>query len=253
MNELSLCPSQAVQDAVRAAVEELLSYRNPQNAAGMQRFGIRTDRALGVSVKDIRLIGKRMKKNTPVALALLEEPYHEAQLLAFVTLRAAELSEKQLDAIVRKIDSWDTCDLFCGEIARHPSALRMVLRWTQQEETFVRRAGFSLAARMAVRCKDLPDEAFQPLLALIEHGGNDPRPMVNKAIDWALRQIGKRSTFLHPYALALAEKMAASPERHVRRIGRVSVKELSSPRVIARLRPHAVWPEEGVVEMPGYC
>lgn len=253
MNDRSLCSPQSVQDTVKAAIEELSSYRNTQNVIGMQRFGIRTDKALGVSVKHIRQIGKRMGKNTAVALALLEEPYHEAQLLAFVILRAAELSEGQLDAIVRRIDSWDTCDLFCGEIARHPSALRMVLRWTQQEGTFVRRAGFSLAARMAVRCKDLPDEAFQPLLALVEHAGNDPRPMVNKAVDWALRQIGKRSTFLHPYALSLAEKMAASSDRNTRRIGRISMKELSSPRIIARLRPHAVWPEEGVVEMPGYC
>lgn len=241
------------EEITRQAVAELLSKANPVNVAGMGRFGIRTDNALGVSVKEIRLLGRKYGKNTPAALCLLQQPYHETQLLAFVMMRAEELSDEQLDTVVSRLDSWDTCDLFCGEIARHPSALRKVIQWTREDGDFIRRAGFSLAARMAVRCKKMPDEAFLPLLALAEHYGNDSRPLVGKAIDWAVRQIGKRSTFLHPYALALAEKMADSDQRNMRRIGRTCVRELSNPKIIARLRPHTVWPEAGVVDIPGYC
>ena len=241
------------EEIVRIALAEMLSKANPVNAAGMSRFGIRTDTALGVSVKEIRRMGRKFGKNTPAAFALLQQPYHEAQLLAFVMMRAEELSTEQLDAVVARLDSWDTCDLFCGEIACHPLAMAKVIQWTRQDEEFVRRAGFSLAARMAVRCKTMPDEAFLPILALAEHYGDDARPMVGKAIDWAVRQIGKRSTLLHPYALSLAEKMAASPQRYVRRIGRTARRELSSPGVTARLRAHTVWPEDGVRDFPGHC
>ena len=242
-----------IETIARRTVRELESMADPVNAAGMARFGIRTENALGISVKNIRALGKRLGKNTPLALALMRERYHEAHLLAFVVMRADDLSPEQMDGIAATLDSWDTCDLFCGEIATHPQALRKVFQWIRDEREFVRRAGFSLVARMAVRCKQMPDEAFQALLALVEHYGDDPRPMVGKSIDWALRQIGKRSTFLHPYALSLAGKMAGSDNRYVRRIGRVSARELSRPEVIARLRPHTVWPEEGVVDMPGYC
>lgn len=238
---------------VAEAVESLRALGSPVNAAGMARYGINTANAFGVSVREVRALAKCIGKNTPLALELLDTPYHEAHALAFFVMRAEELSEDQLDRIVATLDSWDTCDLFCGEITAHPLAFRQSLRWIRDERTFVRRAGFSLMARMSVRCKDLPDEAFQPLLALIEHYSWDDRPMVTKAIDWALRQIGKRSTFIHPYALSLAEKMVASPHRATRRVGRVAARELTKEQVIARLKPHTVWPEEGIVEIDGYC
>lgn len=242
-----------VKEAAREAVKFLEGLKNPVNAAGMAHFGINTKNALGVSVKDVRALGKKIGKSTPLALELMREKYHEAHILAFVVMRGEELSEEQMDDMTATLDSWDTCDIFCGEIAVHPMAFRKALHWVKDDREFVRRAGFSLIARMAVRCKDMPDEAFQALLAIIEHYSGDPRPMVGKAIDWALRQIGKRSTFIHPYALSLAEKMAAAPDKHTRRIGRVSARELSDPKIIARLKPHSVWPEEGVVEIDGYC
>ena len=233
--------------------EALLVRLKSMAREGMARFGIRTENALGISVKGLRAVAKETGKDTETALELLRTPFHEAHLLAFFLLRAEELSGEQLDEIAGGLDSWDTCDLFCGEIATHPLAVQKVFRWSADPREYVRRAGFSLAARMAVRAKALPDEIFQAILPLAEHYGDDPRPMVSKAIDWAVRQIGKRSTFLHPYALSLAEKMAASPQKSIRRIGRVSLRELSTPKVIARLKPHSVWPEEGVVDLPGYC
>lgn len=242
-----------VKEAAREAIKVLEGQKSAKNAAGMAHFGINTENALGVSVKDVRALAKNIGKSTPLALELMRTKYHEAHILAFVVMRGEELSEEQMDGIAATLDSWDTCDIFCGEIAAHPLAFRKALHWVKDDREFVRRAGFSLVARMAVRCKDMPDEAFQALLAIIEHYSPDPRPMVGKAIDWALRQIGKRSTFIHSYALSLAEKMAGSPDKNTRRIGRVSARELSDPKVIARLKPHAVWPEEGVVEIDGYC
>lgn len=242
-----------VKEAAQEAIKVLEGQKSAKNAAGMAHFGINTENALGVSVKDVRALAKNIGKSTPLALELMRAKYHEAHILAFVVMRGEELSEEQMDDMAATLDSWDTCDIFCGEIAAHPLAFRKALHWVKDDREFVRRAGFSLVARMAVRCKDMPDEAFQALLAIIEHYSPDPRPMVGKAIDWALRQIGKRSTFIHPYALSLAEKMAGSSDKNTRRIGRVSARELSDPKVIARLKPHAVWPEEGVVEIDGYC
>lgn len=247
-------PTEPPARRAEALLVRLKSMADPVAREGMARFGIRTENALGISVKGLRAVAKETGKDTETALELLRtSSCHEAHLLAFFLLRAEELSGEQLDEIAGGLDSWDTCDLFCGEIATHPLAVQKVFRWSADPREYVRRAGFSLAARMAVRAKALPDEIFQAILPLAEHYGDDSRPMVSKAIDWAVRQIGKRSTFLHPYALSLAEKMAASPQKSIRRIGRVSLRELSRPEVIARLKPHSVWPEEGVVDLPGYC
>ena len=145
-----------------------------------------------------------------------------------------------MDAWVAEFDSWDLCDQVCGSLFhRTPFAEAKIRQWAKDEREFVRRAAFALMAMYAVHAKQIPDERFLDFLALIERHASDPRNFVKKAVNWALRQIGKRSMALHKPALALAEKLAASPDRSARWIGKDAAKELSDPTQIARIKGKA--------------
>ena len=221
-----------------AILAELRALGSETNRAGMARFGINTERAYGVSIAAIRPIARRHKRDHDLAAALWKSGIHEARILASLVDDPKLVTPRQMDLWVAEFDSWDVCDQVCLKLfVRTPFVADKIVKWAKDKREFVRRAAFALLAAYTVHGKAVPDEDFLPYLAIIEAHATDPRNFVRKAVNWALRQIGKHSRKLHGPALALAERLAASDDRTARWIGKDAVRELSQPARIAGLRP----------------
>ena len=209
---------------VIAALRKLGSEHDRE---GMARFGIRVDAAFGVSVSSLRRLGRRLRGRHDLALALWETGGHEARILATIIADPKQMQSALADQWAADLDSWDLCDQFCMNLIRKTDfAWEKALSWCRDERTFVRRAGFSLMATLAVHDKQAPDDRFHACLVEIERASVDDRNFVKKAVNWALRQIGKRSINLHARALDLARRLAEGGGKSGRWIGRDAVREL---------------------------
>lgn len=226
----------AISSEVGDILVELAAMGSEENRAGMARFGINADRAFGVSMTSLRPIVRRFRRRHDLAAALWATGKHEARILAALIEDPKLVTPEQMDAWAADFDSWDLCDQACMKLfAATPFVAVKARQWSRDDREFVKRAAFAMIAGYAVHAKKEADAAFLPFLALIEAAADDERNFVKKAVNWALRQIGKRSASLHPRALALAEKLAASTDRTERWIGRDAVKELTDPKQLARL------------------
>ncbi len=207
--------------------------------AGKSRFGIATDKSLGIANARLRPLSRQVKRNHERAHALWLTGIREAQLVACFTEEPSKVSAEQAWTWSKEFDSWDivdhAADLFVE--ARLHDAL--VVPMTSDEREFVRRCGFAMIAWGALHLKKEPDAMIAGWLPLIEQHARDERNFVRKAVNWALRQIGKRSLLLHTPALSLARKLEHSDNKTERWIGRDAAKELSGEKVIARLNAKA--------------
>ncbi|MGV8840549.1 MAG: DNA alkylation repair protein [Bauldia sp.] len=228
----------AAETAPTAAsvVAELRAMGSEANRAGMARFGINADRALGVSMAAMRPLERRYRRNHALALDLWSTGIHEARILAAMIEDPKKVTKAQVDAWVVDFDSWDICDQACMRVfARTPYVMEKVSEWAADDREFIRRAAFALIAGYTAAARKAPASEFLAFLPLIERHSTDGRNFVKKAVNWALRQIGKRSMALRAPALALAERLAASPDRTARWIGKDAVRELTDPKQIARI------------------
>jgi 3-methyladenine DNA glycosylase AlkD len=197
-----------------------------------------------VSVPEIRALGKRVVRELgrrdparhTFATDLWRTGIHEAQVLASVVDLAAMVTEEQMEAWVSEFDSWDTCDQLCNNLfGDTPFAWDKALQWGAREEEFVKRAGFALMAVLAWHGKGMADERFLPFLAAIEREATDERGYVKKAVNWALRNIGKRNLVLHGQAVQSARRLAGSGDRTARWVGTGALRELESENIRRRL------------------
>lgn len=203
----------------------------------MARFGIDSTRAVGVTVTELRRFARDLGHDHGLAAALWASGVHEARLLASLVDEPAMVSEAQMEAWVADLDSWDVCDGVCGNLFdRTPFALDKAVEWSSREPEFQKRAAFALMASAAVHRKDLPDAAFASLLPVIRAQAIDERNYVKKAVSWALRQIGKRSSGLNSQAVRTAEQIERIDSRAARWVARDALRELRSDAVQARLR-----------------
>ena len=218
-------------------VRHLRSLENKHNQEGMGRFGINVDHALGISVKVLRQLAKEYGRDHETALELWETGIHEARLLAVLTDDPGMLSEQQMECWVRDIDSWDLCDQACSNLFdKWPGAVDKVFEWSARPEEFVKRAGFVLMVALSVHDKKAADETFTGFLPVIERESGDGRNFVKKAVNWALRAIGKRNDRLNKQAIALASRLSASDDKTARWIGRDALRELQSEKVQGRFQ-----------------
>jgi 3-methyladenine DNA glycosylase AlkD len=212
-------------------------HASETNRSGMARFGINVDRAFGVSMAQLRNHARQIERSHELAQALWHTGRHEARLLAGLIERWQWVSESQMEEWTADFDSWDLCDQICGNLwCRTPMAPGKIRQWAKDEREFVRRAGFVTLAWMAVHDKTAPHASFLAYLPLISQGSHDPRNFVKKAVNWALRQIGKRSATLHGPCLELARELASSDDRTARWIGTGAAKELADEAVLAKLK-----------------
>lgn len=200
---------------------------NPRAAEGMARFGIRSAHVLGISISVLRKMAKTVGKDHALALALWASGLHEARILASMIAEPHLVSEQQMEAWVNDFDSWDVCDQVCGNLFdKTPASYQKATEWCQREQEYVRRAGFVMIAELAVHDKQAPDEAFVPFFPLIKRYATDERRVVKKAVNWALRQIGKRTPSLRASALEWAEEIRTMDSKAAQWIAKDALKEL---------------------------
>jgi 3-methyladenine DNA glycosylase AlkD len=201
----------------------------------MARFGINPRGTLGVSIPVLRGLARDIGVDHRLALALWDTEVHEARILASLIADPLQMTPARLEKWVSALDSWDVCDQCCANLfERLPDAPRHATRWARRPEEFVRRAGYVLMARLAVSHQPLPEALFLRYLAFIERHGDDDRNFVRKAVNWAIRQIGKRSPALHRDARECARTFLLHPAGPIRWIGRDALRELESARVRIR-------------------
>ena len=172
----------------------------------MVRFGINTERAFGISMTALRPLSRQYRRNHNLAAELWATGIHEARILAALIDDQKLVTSRQMDKWAADFDSWDLCDQACMKLFSETTFVaEKVSKWAKDDREFVRRAAFALIAGYAVRAKKASDENFIPFLAIIEAQSTDNRNFVKKAVNWALRQIGKRSRMFHPHALRVAQ------------------------------------------------
>ncbi len=217
-------------------IRQLNKQSNPANLAGMARYGIDTRRALGVSMPAMRNLAKRLGKNHDLACDLWNTRVHEAWILAGLIDDPAQVSERQMERWVKDFASWDVCDQVCSNLFdKTPFAYRKVDEWSRRKETFVKRAGFVLMAALSVHDKKAADTVFVKMLPIIKRESIDERNFVKKAVNWALRQIGKRNISLNKKAVQTAQAIKRIDSKSARWIAADALRELTSAAVQRRL------------------
>jgi 3-methyladenine DNA glycosylase AlkD len=209
-------------------IEALQSHANPANVAGMARFGINPTNTLGVPVVTIRKLAKAAGRNHDLAIALWDTGIHEARILATIVDVPAQVTRRQMDEWARDFDSWDICDQACMNLFCYtPHVWDMIAKWSRAKPEFVRRAGFALLASAARKAKDRTDERLESLLPLIVEAATDDRNFVKKAVNWALRTIGKCNPRLRKSAIATAEEIRKIDSKAARWIAADALRELT--------------------------
>jgi 3-methyladenine DNA glycosylase AlkD len=192
----------------REIIEKIKSVSKPANIEGMARFGISTDNCYGLSAADIYGIAKGIGKNHELALELWDTGVHEARILAPLIDLPKLVSEEQMEHWVSQFNSWDICDCCCGRLFdKTQFAYQKAFEWSERGEEFVKRAGFVMMAVLAVHDKKAPDDNFEQFYPIILREATDERNFVRKAVNWALRQIGKRNFSLNESALQVCEEL----------------------------------------------
>jgi 3-methyladenine DNA glycosylase AlkD len=219
-----------------AAVAWLKRHSSAKTRAGLSRYGIPSDNALGVAVGAIQRLATQLGKSHPLALALWDTRIYEARLLATFVDEPALVTAAQMDRWCRDFDNWGICDTACFKLFdRAPGAWRMVTPWCRRRDEFVRRAGVVLLACLALHDKAAPDARFLACLPLLERAAADDRNFVGKGVSWALRAIGGRSPALHAAVTELARRLAASADPAPRAVGKEALRDLSRPALLRRL------------------
>ena len=211
-----------------ALMDELHQLANPANVAGQRRFAIVGGEQLGVSVLDIRRLARGVRDHD-LAQRLWESNVHEAQLLATLVDDPRHVTKDQMNRWVNDFVSWDICDQATNNLFIYADGiLELVPQWALREEEFVRRAAFSSMAAIAWHDRDYPDEVVASFLPMIEAGADDPRNFVKKAVNWALRNIGKRRASLRQQAVDCARRLGESKSPAARWVGRDAMREFES-------------------------
>lgn len=229
---MSARPKMTLEDVL----QKLRADARPDQLEGMARFGMTVDNRLGVSIPELRKLARRAGKNHELALGLWQTGLAEARILASMVDDPRLLTDVQMEDWVKDFDSWDVCDQVCMNLFdKSPLAWRKVGEWASREEEFVRRAAFSLIACLAWHDKKAEDGAFIKFLPIIAGAAADERNFVKKAVNWALRHIGKRNKRLNEAAIAAAREIGRLDSKSARWIAADAIRELESEAVQKRL------------------
>ena len=217
---------------------EIRSQANPDAVAGMAKFGINSNFTYGVAIPTLRKMARRTGRNHHLAEALWASGVHEARILASMVDVPDDVAEEQMDGWAADFDSWDVCDQCCNNLFwKTAFAHAKAAEWSCRKEEFVKRAGFVMMACLAVHDKKAADEDFLKYLPVIAREAVDNRNFVKKAVNWALRQIGKRNQTLNRSALETAERIKAIDSSAARWVATDAIRELTSSDIISRLGP----------------
>lgn len=225
----------------REIIAKLKLLSNPKNIEGMKRFAVGGKNTLGISIPILRKIAKdlnREYKNDAnakhkLALTLFASGIHEARILAGMIDEPGLVTEKQMDSWIADFDSWDVCDQICMNLFdKTKFAYEKASEWTKRKPEFEKRAGFALIACLAWHDKLAPDEKFIKFLPIMKRESTDERNFVRKAVNWALRHIGKRNMRLRAEALKTAEEIKKINNKTARWVAGDAIRELNNPKII---------------------
>ena len=225
-------------------LKHLESLANPKNVEDMARFGIVTRKSFGIPTPVLKGFASEVKKSAndrhSLALELWESGIYDARAIAFLIDDPQKVTKKQMESWAKDFDNWGTvdgtcCYLFC----RTSFAYEKAMEWSAKKPEFIKRAGFALMAYLAVHDKKAPDEKLAAFLPVIERESYDSRNFVKKAVNWALRQIGKRNADLNNLAVAAAMRIKEQNASPARWIASDALRELQNPKIIDRLRKRA--------------
>jgi 3-methyladenine DNA glycosylase AlkD len=221
-------------------LRDLRAMGERRNIDGMARFGIRAKVVYGVAKPKMDELARRIGKNHDLALELWATGVHDARILAGMIDEPRQVSASQMERWVRDFDNWDVCDGTCCHLFVFATpAWAKAVEWSRRKKEFEKRAGFALMAYLAYRDKSAPDAKYQRLFSIIRREAHDERNFVKKAVNWALRQIGKRNIRLNREAIRAAERIRRQGSRAARWIAADALRELKSATVLARLRRKA--------------
>jgi len=215
---------------VTEVINLLKDKADAKHHAGMLRFAVDNKKALGVKIPEVRKLARLIKKDHDLAQQLWDTDIHEARILASMIDDPTQVTPEQIDTWTKDFKTWDVCDQVCGNLFdRTPYAVEKALEYSAYEEEFIKRAGFVLMAEMAVHDKKADDLVFIQFFPIIEREAWDDRNFVKKAVNWALRQIGKRNKTLLPLAIQCAERILLQDSKAAKWIAADALKELSKP------------------------
>ena len=222
-------------------MRELRALSDPAKIADLERYAIKTPKAFGIRAPELKAFARELKKlvkdRHATALELWDTGNYDARAIAFLIDDPKKVTTAQMDAWATDFDNWATVDGACGYLfCRTPFAYDKVLEWCDRDEEFVKRAAFSLIAYLAVHDKKAPDEKLAAFLPVIENHSDDDRNFVRKAVNWALRQIGKRNLQLNKLAIQTAERIKQQGSKPARWIAADALRELKNEKILARLR-----------------
>jgi 3-methyladenine DNA glycosylase AlkD len=214
----------------------LETLESPSDREGMARFGIKPRHALGISMTKLRAIAKEIGRDHDLALELWTSGIHEARLLATTIDDPSLVTKQQMQTWAEDFDSWDLCDQACMNLFwRTEDGVEMAFEWAGRDEEFVKRASFALMARFATKRAKASDELLESFLPVIEKASDDDRNLVRKAVNWALRGIGKKNARLNRLAIECAERIRTQNTKSSRWIASDALRELTSGSVRERL------------------
>jgi 3-methyladenine DNA glycosylase AlkD len=223
--------------SVKDVLDRLQSKAQPEQLKGMAKYGMAVEQRLGVAVPDMRKLAKGIGKDHKLALDLWRTGIAEAKIVAGMVGDPAKLTEEQMEDWVKDIDSWDVCDQVCMNLfEKNRLAWKKIVDWSEREEEFVKRTAFSMIACLAWHDKKASDEKFIELLPVIIRGATDERNFVKKAVNWALRNIGKRNLNLNRAAINTAKEIQRLDSKAARWIAADALRELGGDAIQSRLR-----------------
>ena len=227
----------SLEDRVDSVLESLKRVAEKRVFDDMsQRYNIRTSKAFGVSMSNIQRVAKPLGRDHELAAALWETGWYEARMLTSFVDEPERVTSAQMERWAADFDNWGIVDTLCFNLFdRTPNAWGKVAQWCKREEEFIKRAGFALLWSLTVHDKLATDEQFRQGLVLVLRGASDERHFVKKAVNMALRAIGKRNLVLNRAALTIAGRLAESPNPAARWVGKDALRELTSASVARRL------------------
>ena len=226
---------------VTEVLNKLESLGSAENVAGMERFGIVTTKSFGIKTPLLKKFASDVKKQASdrhaLASALWDTGIYDARAVAFLIDDPKQVTQEQMEAWSKDFDNWATVDGTCGYLfCRTPFAYEKAFAWAERKPEFIKRAGFALMAYLAVHDKKADERKLAGFFPVIEKHSDDDRNFVRKAVNWALRQIGKRSLNLNKLAVESAERIKLQNTKSARWISSDALRELKSEKVVTRLR-----------------
>jgi len=225
-----------LKERVDDAIAWLRSHATKATRDGMARYNVPSDKAFGVSMKNIQLLAKQLGRDHALAAALWETGWYEARMLTAFVDEPERVTSAQMDRWSRQFDNWAICDTLAFALwDRTPHAWTKVEQWAGRREEFIKRTAFALLWSLTVHDKEATDKQFLRGLALIEQAAADDRNFVMKAVNMALRAIGKRNAALNAAAAKTATRLAVSSDASAKWVGKHALREITSAAVKRRV------------------